>query len=541
MDKISAVSKLKNRSSVSRRRLLESTAVLTGAAASATWSRGGAGASALNQAATPASGDCAEPTGQIIYANPSRLRTLDTLAVYGLQEFQISRQMMEPLVDLTQEGELAPVLAESWEPSDDGKVWTFRLRQGVTFHDGTPFDAESVAATIQRAMSAEVSQHKFAFVGFEDPPVTIIDDYTVEFRSTEPTAALPFNLVTVFMQPAAVASDPQYATEGFDGAIGTGPFKLVEFNVDGDTVMEAYADYWQPCLPKSAELVHRPIPEPSAMVAAVKAGEVDLAEGVSVDFREDLENDPNIQVIESNLWQIDFFILNTNYEPLSDPKVRQAINFAIDREVLTNDVYGSGTPIASYPPRGLVGFHEGLPTNPYDPERAMVLLEEAGYGDGFDLEIIYPAGTYIKDKEVAEFVASQLQAIGIRATVVAGEANATRTGYREGNYQMGLLASIAVTGDADRYFKERMVQDVYQSGYQNEEVNELIRQAGAETDPAQRQALYEQVQEIMWEGPPVIYLYQINWLYAAQEGVEGFTWMPNRIFTLAKVSNDDAE
>ena len=207
-----------------------------------------------------------------MYANPSKLRTLDTISVYGLQEFQISRQMMEPLLDLTQDGKLTPVLAESWSPSPDGKTWTFKLRKDVTFHDGTLFDAKSVAATVARAKSAAVSQHQFAFVDFEDPPVQVVDDYTVAFKSKTPTATLPYNLVAVYMMPAAIAADSRYDKEPFNGAIGTGPFKLSKFNVDGDTTMQANASYWQAGLPKVAELVHRPIIEPSSMVAAVKAG-----------------------------------------------------------------------------------------------------------------------------------------------------------------------------------------------------------------------------------------------------------------------------
>ncbi len=487
-------------------------------------------------ASAPAPAAAGKPSGKVVYANPSKLRTLDTISIYGLQEFQISRQMMEPLLDLTQDGKLTPVLAESWQPSDGGKTWTFKLRKGVKFHDGTPFDAKSVAATIKRAKSASVSQHKFAFVDFEEPPVQVVDDYTVAFKSKTPTATLPYNLVAVYMQPAAIASDPKYDKDPFDGAIGTGPFKLVKFNVDGDTSMQANPDYWQPGLPKAAELVHRPVVEPAAMVAAVKAGEVDLAEGIAVDFLDSLKSGGDVQLIQSHLWQIDFFILNTTYEPLKNPKVRQAISFAIDRGTLTKDVYGAGTPIASYPPKGLVGYDAKLAGNPYDPAKAKSLLQEAGLGNGFDLEVVFPAGTYIKDKEVSEFIGEQLKQVGIRAKVVAGEANATRNGYREGKYQMGMLSSIAVTGDADRYLQERMVQDIYKSGYQDPEVNSLIKQAAGETDTTKRQALYEQVQARMWEGPPVIYLYQIDWTYAAKKGVNDFVWMPNRIFTLSSVS-----
>jgi ABC-type transport system substrate-binding protein len=495
------------------------------------------GTVAAKPTTAPAAATAAQASGRLVYANPSKLRTLDTISVYGLQEFQISRQMMEPLLDLTQDGKLTPVLAESWSPSPDGKTWTFKLRKDVKFHDGTPFDAKSVAATVARAKSAAVSQHQFAFVDFEDPPVQVVDDYTVAFKSKTPTATLPYNLVAVYMMPAAIAADSRYDKEPFNGAIGTGPFKLSKFNVDGDTTMQANASYWQAGLPKVAELVHRPIIEPSSMVAAVKAGEVDLAEGISVDLVSTLQSDPNLQLIQSHLWQIDFFMLNSTYEPLSSPQVRQAINFAIDRGTLTKDVYGAGTPIASYPPQGLVGFSSKLPGDPYDPAKAKQLLASAGFGSGFDLEVLYPAGTYIKDKEVASFIADQLKQVGIRAKVTAGEANATRNGYRDGKYQMGMLSSIAVTGDADRYFQERMVQDVYKTGYHDDQVTALIKQAASETDTAKRQTLYEQVQDLMWQGPPVIYLYQIDWTYAAKKSVNGFNWMPNRIFSLSTAGN----
>jgi ABC-type transport system substrate-binding protein len=477
-----------------------------------------------------------KPPGRLVYANPSKLRTLDTITQYGLQEFQISRQIMEPLIDLDQTGKLVPVLAESWQASDGGKTWTFKLRQGVTFHDGTPFDAKSVQATIKRAKSATISQHKFAFVDFEDEPVQIVDDYTVAFKSKSPTATLPYNLVAVYMQTPAQATAPAADKEPIASVIGTGPFKLIKLNVDGDTQMEANTSYWQAGLPKVGELVHRPVPEPSAMVAAVKAGEIDLAEGISIDLLPTLQSDANLQLIQSKLWQIDFFILNTTYEPLSKPQVRQAISFAIDRETLTKDVYGAGVPIASYPPKGLVGFSSKLPGNPYDVAKAKSLLAEAGYANGFDLDIVFPAGTYIKDKEVAQFIGDQLKQVGIRAKVISGEANATRNGYREGQYQMGMLSSIAVTGDADRYMQERLVQDINKSGYKDEKVISLIKQAAGETDTAKRQTVYEDIQDIMWQGPPVIYLYQIDWTYAAKKTVQGFNWMPNRIFNLSSVS-----
>jgi ABC-type transport system substrate-binding protein len=533
---------------LSRRNFLRSAVLLSGAAvggsllaacsnAAPAAAPQAAGTAAPKPTSAPAPAGARPASGKLVYANPSKLRTLDTISVYGLQEFQISRQLMEPLLDLTQDGKLTPVLAESWSASPDGKTWTFKLRKDVKFHDGTLFDARSVAATVARAKSATVSQHRFAFVDFEDPPVQLVDDYTVAFKSKTPTATLPYNLVAVYMMPEAIAADPKYDKDPFNGAIGTGPFKLTRFNVDGDTSMQANTSYWQAGLPKVAELVHRPIIEPSAMVAAVKAGEVDLAEGISVDLVGTLQSDTNVQLIQSHLWQIDFFMLNSTYEPLQNPQVRQAINFAIDRGTLTKDVYGAGTPIASYPPQGLVGFNSKLPSDPYDPTKAKQLLTSAGFGGGFDLEVLYPAGTYIKDKEVASFIADQLKQVGIRAKVTAGEANATRNGYRDGKYQMGMLSSIAVTGDADRYFQERMVQDVYKTGYHDEQTIALIKQAASETDTAKRQALYEQVQDLMWQGPPVIYLYQINWTYAAKKTVDGFNWMPNRIFSLSTVGN----
>src|SRR4030088_426460 len=246
---------------LSRRGFLRSALLLSGVAIGGSLLAACSSAAPPAPALTPAAAST-PAANRLVYANPSKLRTLDTISVYGLQEFQIGRQMMEPLLDLTQDGKLTPVLAESWSPSDDGKTWTFKLRKDVKFHDGTPFDAKAVAATVKRAKSATVSQHQFAFVDFEDPPVQVVDDYTVAFTSKTPTATLPYNLVAVYMMPAAIAADPKYDKEPFNGAIGTGPFKLTRFSVDGETRMQANPSYWQAGLPKVAELIHRPIIEP---------------------------------------------------------------------------------------------------------------------------------------------------------------------------------------------------------------------------------------------------------------------------------------
>ncbi len=160
------------------------------------------------------------------FAKPGKVRTKDPQKFYGLNEFVLHRNIFEPLVDLDQQGKIYGVLAESWQPSADGKVWTFKLRQGVKFHDGTPFDGESVKATVGRAKSNALSGLSFVFKDFEDESVRVVDPYTVELRTKIPIAPLLNNIVVLYMVPPQAGANKDMT---YEAGIGTGPFRITDF------------------------------------------------------------------------------------------------------------------------------------------------------------------------------------------------------------------------------------------------------------------------------------------------------------------------
>jgi len=488
-------------------------------------------AAATSPAAGAAPGGAA-PTGVLNFAKPGKVRTKDPQKFYGLNEFVLHRNIFEPLVDLDQQGKIYGVLAESWQPSADGKVWTFKLRQGVKFHDGTPFDGESVKATIGRAKGNALSGLSFVFKDFEDEPVRVVDPYTVELRTKIPIAPLLNNIVILYMVPPKAGTNKDMTYE--DG-IGTGPFRITDFNIDQQYVLEANPAYWQKGFPKVAKVVYKPILDQSSLVAALRAGQADLIEGITEENVQAIKNDPNFHIIRSELWQTDFLTLNGETHPhLGKPEVRRAFNYALDRDVIANDILsGNAKPLASYPPRGLLGYNEKDPIkpNPYNPDQAKKELASAGLSGGFTAELKVPNGQFTSGKEIAEYVAQEMGKLGVKLNVNLQEPIAALASFNDGKYEVGYAGSIAVTGDPDRYLQERVVGDLYHTKFADETVKQQIRDAATTIDPAKRQVLYEQAAAGIWQAPPFIYLHQINWNYAAGKKVKKFTWMPNRIFS----------
>jgi peptide/nickel transport system substrate-binding protein len=491
-----------------------------------------AAAATTAPAATAAPAVATAPTAVLNFAKPGKVQTRDPQKAYDLNMFVLMRNVYEPLVDLDQQGKLYGVLAESWQPSADAKTWTIKLRQGVKFQDGTPFDAESVKATVARAKGNTKSAFAFVFKDFEDDePVRAVDAHTVELRTKIPIAPLMNNIVVLYMVPPRAGSNLDMT---FEDAVGTGPFRLTDYNLDQQYVLEANTDYWQKGLPKLGKVVYRPILEQSSLVAALRSGQADLIEGISEENVATIANDPNFKIIRSHLWQTDFLTFNGETNPtLANPAVRRAFNYALDRDVIANDILaGNAQPLASYPPRGILGYTEKPPiaVNPYDVDRAKKELADAGL-TSVEAELKLPDGQFTKGKEIAQFVVQELGKIGVKLTLNAQEPIPALNSFIAGQYEIGYAGSIAVTGDPDRYLQERVVGDLYHTKFADDEARSLIRQAASVTDPAQRQALYEQAAIRVWDQPPFIYLHQIDWNYAARSKLKTFTWMPNRVFS----------
>lgn len=488
--------------------------------------------------AVPAAPAATKPTGTLNWARTLKMRTRDPHRIYGLNEAVVLRHVMEPLLELDANGKFKPVLAESWKVSDDGLTWTFNLRKGVKFHDGSPFNAEAVKAIVERVKDNAKSGHAFAFKNYQDPPTRIVDEHTIEFKTKLPEPSLPYNL-TFFLFPHPDAARDKEMT--WEKAVGTGPYNLVEFDIDRLYRLEARTDYWKTGFPKIQTLNYRPILEQSSLAAAVRAGEFDFVEGLSPDNIAALANDPNFDIVRFNSWRLDFLTINqaSPNPALKDARVRQAMAYAIDREVIARDILqGAATPWSTYPPKGIFGASDKFAPNPYDLDKARDLMKQSGFPNGFEATVIVPPGVGLhgKEKDVTEFIAQELKKLGIQLKVQTGEQTAIQNQMREGKHEIGYLSSVAVTGDPDRYFQERIVQDVYRTGYKNQAVNDLIAMAATTIDEKKRQAIYEEIQTKMWEDMPIVYLTQSVFQYVKRKKVTGFVGMPNQVYNLIEAA-----
>lgn len=451
---------------------------------------------------------------------------------FSLQDMVALRAVYEPLLNVNKQGKFDPALAESWSVSADGKAWTFNLRKNVKFGDGKPFTSKAVKASIDRILTGKGLGYTFLFKKVES--VETPNDHTVIVKTKEIDGPLLFNLTTVMIAPEDVG-DPKYNAGGYDGKVGTGPFTIVDYKKGAGVTMKKNPNYWQAGLPKVENLIIKPVPDEANRIAGLRAGDLDIVDGLSPDALKSIEKDAT--VLPEPVWQTEFLHINTTRPPLDNPKVRQAINLAINRDVIAKDVIGIGSANSVYPPKGLIGHNDKFKMNPYDLNKAKALMKEAfpnGY-NGPTLKIM-SSPTYVKTEEVMQVVVEQLKEIGLKVEIEVVDAAARTSRSQAGTFDMAYLGSIAVTGEPARFLVERIVTDAYKTGYKNPAAFELVTKATAEADTAKQDALFKQFQEMIWEDAPIVYIYQDVWITATGKNVTGYVPMPHRLVSWANVA-----
>ncbi len=436
-----------------------------------------------------------------------------------------------------------PGLAESFEVSDDELTWTITLREDVTFHDGTTFDADAVIFNLDRVTDEEFEYYDADsansnvswFAQIESYEKT--GDYEVTFTTSNPYAWLPYDLSFVyFASPEVVMAHPD---DYLDYATGTGPFKMVEY-VDGQTmVLEAFDDYYRgrPLL-DSIELF--PMPEPATRLAALQAGDIDWAELPPPDSVEQLEAS-GFEVYLKEYPHVITYQLNVQKPPFDDVRVRQALNYAVDAEGTSALINNVGYPADQYLYEGHPWYDESWEGYDYDPERAIELLAEAGVEEGLEFNIAYPTGGSgnMFPGPMNEKLQSDLKAVGIEANLIPMEWNTIITGLRQGLQHPdwedidGLYISLAplypsglrlyVTDFAPETAGFGTASCCNAPGYSNPEVDRLYYEASAEFDPAASDALLAEMQSVMMQDAPVLVtVHDLN-LRVLDPKVKGFT------------------
>ncbi len=278
--------------------------------------------------------------GSLTMAHGGSLRSIDPQLTYGTYEMRALRHVYEPLLDLDATGgKLVPVLAESWRVSPDGLTYTFKLRPGIKFANGEPFDAKAVLATIERGKADKKLGFNFIYSAIAQ--ASSPDLSTVILKTDKPQAGLLYNLTGALMMPANAAT---FVGKNYDQPNGTGPFKVAQYIANDRLVLEARPDYWQPGLPKVQRLTLRVINEESARLAAAQAGEIEIAEGLGAQFQDTIKGDSRLALLVNPIWRSEFVGFNCTRPPLDNAKVRQAIAYTINREALVKNVIQVGAP-----------------------------------------------------------------------------------------------------------------------------------------------------------------------------------------------------
>lgn len=499
--------------------MVRATALGLSAASLPTLSTVAAASTAMQDAATP------QPGGILkvgLQADPTALdpHKQSLTAIWHVVE-HIYNRLTRIQPDLT----VGPELAESWDISDDGLVYTFNLRQGVTFHNGRPMVAEDVVYSFERLVdpeTASTSAADLASMGKVEAP----DELTVVMTLKAPDASL---LATLSGQSTIIIPREVVEENGdlSQVAVGTGPFIFKEYVPNTRIVLEKNPNYWEEGLPYLDGMELTPITEDTSRTTALVTGTVDFIEYAPLRDIEVLEQDGSLKLAGDENTNVRFIGLNVEREPFNNLQVRQAIAKVIDREaVLGPAVFGHGTPTEILFPDNFWAALEHEPTPP-DIEGAKALLAEAGYPDGFETSITsWSAYSFLSNAAVV--VQEQLKQIGIEA-----ELNLVENATMVDQVYIAKDFDIAVTGESAYVDPNTLIQSNFGTGesgnfvnYSNERVDELIVEGMAATDQTARQEIYQEIQRILLEDLPWVNLFIANQFEAMKDDVMGYTHIP---------------
>ena len=463
----------------------------------------------LGAGLTPAAAQ-AKPEGEMRWALYVTLAPawFDPAEVVGvLTPFWVLTAMHDALVKPMPGNLLTPSLAESWKVSPDGRVYDFKLREGLKFHNGDAFTAEDVKFSFQRTKGTRILKEKVRDVEVAGP-------YRVRFHLHEPWPDFMTFYGTYATGAGWIVPKKYMEQVGPDGfkkhPIGLGPYKFVSHNPGVDLVMEAYEGYWRK-MPSVKRLVYKSVPEATTRMAMLKRGEVDLAYLLEVPQAQEIKRDPSLKLAFSGgiaTFYLDFFDMWDPKSPWADPRVRLAASHALDRKTLNEaETLGQSRPTGSFVPRNLE-FARVIEPHAYDPARAKALLAEAGYPSGFDAGELHPFPPYYT---MGEAVVGYLQAVGIRTRMRTMERAAFMSEWGAKKLKGVCLCITGVHGNAATRMSQYVPSDGTYAYGGWPELDALFKQQSRETDRKKREALLHQIQLMLAERMRFAMIYDYVW------------------------------
>jgi peptide/nickel transport system substrate-binding protein len=463
-------------------------------------------------------------------ADPPKLDPAYSSALVDRMVFQ---SIFDKLVDLDKNGNIVPMLAEKWEISDDKKTYTFKLRQGVKFHDGTDFNAEAVKFNFERNMAKD-SLRRNELNAVEK--VTVVDPYTVKVELKYPFA--PF--LTVLADRAGMMVSPDAAKKAgkdfMNKPVGTGPFILKQ-RVKGSTItLEKNPNYWQKGLPKLDKVVYKIIPDDNVALMNLKSGDVDITTRFPAKEIANIKNDPKITVINEEALGYQGIFLNTSKPPFNQKELRQAVDLLVDREAIVKVIL-SDTATPGHSPFSPKHFVYGDSDKFEKPNvaKAKELLNKAGKANGFSFTL--KMGTTPTNQQIGQMIQNMLKPAGIDVKLEKVEFGTLLEQSKKGNMEATLLGWSG-RPDPDQNIYDFLVTGGSQndSRFSNPEVDKLLNAARAEMDEGKRKAIYDEVMKIVHEEVPYIYLYHEHNVFGISKSVQGFEYVPDGLIRTAELS-----
>ena len=475
--------------------------------------------------------------------------------------------IFESLVEYTSGGtDIQPALATSWNVSTDGLNITLNLRKNVKFHDGTDFNADAVVFSFERQYNTTHPHHDYgewAYWGYmfsDIESVEKINDYQVIIHLKTPNAAMMTSLAMFTVAIVSPTNAEKWGEDAFKYPVGTGPFEFVEWVKDDHITLKKYDNYWRDP-PKLDKLIFRVIEDPSARLLAVQAGEIHGMEYPDPASFDIIEDDDDLQLLTQAGMNVGYLAMNTGYgyyddnengvkdddepwektpgyfEPLTNVSVRKAINHAIDKDSIVENLY-KGTAIVAKNgiPPFMLGYNDDVEDFEYDPDKAIELLEEAGYANGFNttLWVMPVSRPYMFDPpKIAEAIQSYLAAVGINVELYQIDWSTYLEETENGEHPMCLLGWTGDNGDPDNFMNVLYGPNSASIGtagnvafYNRSEVQDKFTEALQIYETDERAKLYEEAQVLIHEDAPFVYLAHATQNIVFRSNVKGYTLNP---------------
>ena len=467
--------------------------------------------------------------------DPDQSRTFVGRIVYA--------SLCDKLLDITPELEIVPQLATAWTVADDGMSIDMELREGVLFHDGTAFDAEAVAANIERSQTLEESRRKSELKSITGVEVTGPHSIAISLAQPDATVMAQFaDRAGMMMSPTAAA---EAGTDFGLNPICSGPFSFGERVAQDRIVLNKFDDYWNAGEINFDSVTFLPIPDTTVRLANLQSGDIDMLERLAATDLAQAEADDGIQVekaVSLGYQGVTFNVGNgeRSEEPWGqDARLRRAFSLAMDRDAINQVVFegANATGNQSFPPTS-PWYNADLPVPARDVEAAKALLAEAGYADGIDLTVQVPNST--EPLRLMQVVQAMAAEAGINVEIMSKEFATLLSDQTAGDFQ---ASQIGWSGrvDPDGNIHQFMTTDggINDSGYSNPDVDAALDAARTGSDTAERKAQYDAARAILDEDMPIVYLYHVTWLWALDDGIEGFTPYPDGMIRLEGVSKSE--